>query len=100
MAQYLGRVVGTKMNKTAKVMVSRMKLHPIIKKYWNHRKVFFAHDEGNECGYGDLVRIKECPPITKNKTFRVLEIVERAPTLPFGEGQGKILATQRLESKT
>ncbi len=44
--------------------------------------MYFAHDEGNECCYGDLVRIKECPPITRNKTFRVLEIVERAPKLP------------------
>ncbi len=68
--------------------------------YWNHRKVFFAHDEGNDCRYGDLVRIKECPPITKNKTFRVLEIVERAPTLPFQEGSGNMLLKQKTGTAT
>eukprot|EP00795_Rhopilema_esculentum_P001617 gene1617-16076_t len=79
MAQYLGRVVGTKMDKTAKVMVTKMKLHPVIKKFWNHRKVYFAHDEGNDCKDGDLVLIKECKPISKKKSFRILEIVEKSP---------------------
>jgi len=79
MAQFVGRVVGTKMDKTAKVLVTKLKLHPLIKKYWNHRKVYFAHDENNECRVGDLVVIKESLQISKKKSFRVSEIVERVP---------------------
>ncbi|KXJ18439.1 30S ribosomal protein S17 [Exaiptasia diaphana] len=78
MAQFLGTVIGTKMDKTAKVLVTRMVLHPTIKKYWNKRKVYFAHDENNECTRGDLVRIKECRPLSKMKNFNVEEIVQKA----------------------
>ena len=49
--------------------------------YWNHRKVYFAHDENNECRDGDTVVIKECMPISKKKSFRVSEIIEKAQIL-------------------
>ena len=52
-----------------------------ILQYWNHKKVYFAHDEQNECRNGDLVVIKECLQISKKKSFRISEIVEKAPTL-------------------
>ncbi|XP_046843592.1 30S ribosomal protein S17-like [Xenia sp. Carnegie-2017] len=79
MAQFLGRVIGTKMDKTAKVLVTKLKLHPIVMKYYNHRKVYFAHDENNECRTGDMVLIKVCPKMSKHKRFRILEILEKAP---------------------
>ncbi|XP_064398177.1 small ribosomal subunit protein uS17-like [Halichondria panicea] len=77
MSQFLGRVVGTKMQKTAKVEVVRMFLHPQVLKYVRKRKKFFAHDEKEECGDGDLVVIKECQPLSKKKYFKVSEIVRR-----------------------
>ncbi|XP_015780583.1 PREDICTED: 30S ribosomal protein S17-like [Acropora digitifera] len=79
MAQFVGTVIGTKMDKTAKVLVTRMVLYRKLRKYFNERKVYFAHDETNECTRGDLVIIKECRKLSKNKAFTVSEIVERAP---------------------
>ena len=76
MAQFIGRVIGTKMQKTAKVEVTRMFLHPQVLKYIRKRKTFFAHDENEQCRTGDLVIIKECRPISKKKHFTVVEIVE------------------------
>jgi small subunit ribosomal protein S17 len=74
----LGRVVSDKMNKTAVVQVSTLKRHPLYKKTIQQRRNFKAHDENNECGLGDLVRIMETRPISKDKRWRVVEIVEKA----------------------
>ena len=78
MAQFIGRVVGTKMQKTAKVEVIRLQLHPLVLKYYRKRKNYLCHDENEECRDGDLVRIKECRPLSKRKHFQVAEIVEKA----------------------
>ncbi|XP_057292280.1 30S ribosomal protein S17-like [Hydractinia symbiolongicarpus] len=81
MAQFLGQVIGTKMNKTVKVCVTSLRLHPEILKYWNHKKVYFAHDENNDCREGDYVLIKEGRKLTKKKWFTVIDIVEKAPRI-------------------
>ncbi|CAH3133915.1 unnamed protein product [Porites lobata] len=79
MAQFVGTVIGTKMDKTAKVLVTRMVLYRKLGKYFNERKVYFAHDENNDCTRGDLVVIKECRKLSKKKAFTVAEIVDKAP---------------------
>ena len=75
----VGEVVSAgKMDKTVVVkVVSRVK-SPIYKKVVQRSKKFKAHDENNECGIGDTVRIMETRPISKDKHFRVVEIVEKA----------------------
>jgi small subunit ribosomal protein S17 len=73
-----GRVVSNKMQKTIVVQIERRKLHPLYKKYITRTKKVKAHDEGNECGIGDLVRVIESRPISKDKRWRLVEILERA----------------------
>ena len=75
----IGEVVSAgKMNKTVVVkVVSRVK-DPIYKKVVQKSKTFKAHDENNECGVGDTVRIMETRHLSKDKYFRVVEIVEKA----------------------
>jgi small subunit ribosomal protein S17 len=74
----LGRVVSDKMEKTVIVQVNDRKSHPLYKKVMQRRVRFKAHDEGNECKTGDLVRIMETRPISKDKRWRVVEVVEKA----------------------
>jgi small subunit ribosomal protein S17 len=73
-----GRVVSNKMKKTIVVAIERRKLHPLYKKYITITKKLKAHDEKNDCGIGDLVRVVESRPISKEKRWRLLEILERA----------------------
>lgn len=73
-----GRVVSNKMNKSITVLVeSRMK-HPIYGKFLKKSNKFMAHDENNDCNIGDTVRIQETRPLSKNKNWRLVEIIERA----------------------
>ena len=74
----LGRVVSDKMDKTVVVQVTDRKSHPLYKKVIQHRVRFKAHDESNECKLGDLVRIMETRPLSKEKRWRVVEVVEKA----------------------
>ncbi len=74
----LGRVVSDKMDKTVVVQVSDRKSHPLYKKVIEHRVRFKVHDEGNECRVGDLVRIMETRPLSREKRWRVVEVVEKA----------------------
>ena len=74
-----GTVVSDRMNKTVVVSVERASLHPLYKKVVRVRRKFFAHDESNECRAGDRVRIAECRPLSKNKRWRIVEVVEKAP---------------------
>jgi len=74
----LGTVVSDKMDKTVVVQVTDRKAHPLYKKVIRHRVRFKAHDEGNECKVGDLVRIMETRPLSKDKRWRVVEVVEKA----------------------
>jgi small subunit ribosomal protein S17 len=74
----VGRVVSNKMDKTVVVEVEYRRRHPLYKKVMRKRRRFFAHDEGNSCQEGDLVRIVETRPLSRKKRWRVAEIVERA----------------------
>lgn len=74
----IGRVVSDKMDKTVVVSVERTKTHPLYKKQLKRTTRFKAHDENNECNIGDIVSIMETKPISKHKTWRVVDIVEEA----------------------
>ena len=68
-----GRVVSDKMDKTITVLVDRRVMHPLYKKFIRKSKKYAAHDEANICKIGDQVRILECPPISKRKTWTLVE---------------------------
>ena len=74
----LGRVVSDRMDKTVVVQVTDRKSHPLYRKVIQHRVRFKAHDEGNACKIGDLVRIIETRPVSRDKRWRVVEVVEKA----------------------
>jgi small subunit ribosomal protein S17 len=74
----LGTVISDKMDKTVIVQIGTSKAHRLYKKTVRQRTKFKVHDEKNECGVGDLVRITETRAISKEKRWRVLEIVEKA----------------------
>ena len=67
-----GRVTSDKMDKTVTVLVNRRVMHPLYKKFIRRSKKYAAHDEGNVCKIGDMVRIVECAPISKRKTWTVI----------------------------
>ncbi len=74
----VGVVVSNKMDKSIVVMVERKVKHPMYGKFVKKSSMFMAHDEKNECNIGDVVRIMETRPLSKNKCWRLVEIVERA----------------------
>jgi small subunit ribosomal protein S17 len=74
----IGVVTSNKMEKTIAVSVERRVKHPIYGKFMKKNKKFIAHDETNECNIGDTVRIMETRPLSKNKRWRLVEILERA----------------------
>jgi len=71
-----GRVVSNKMDKTAAVLVERLVKHPVYGKYIKRSTKFLVHDESNQCQEGDIVAIVSCRPISKNKTFKLLAVIE------------------------
>lgn len=71
-------MVSNKMDKTISVRVERRIKHPIYGKTVKRTKKFFAHDEENSCNIGDSVRIMETRPLSRNKRWRLVEIIERA----------------------
>ena len=73
-----GRVVSNKMDKTVTVLVERQVKHELYGKYIRRSTKLHAHDAENSCNEGDVVRVAECAPMSKNKNWRVVEIVERA----------------------
>jgi small subunit ribosomal protein S17 len=73
-----GRVVSDKMDKTISVSVERLVKHPVYGKYIRRTSKLVAHDEDNSCKAGDFVSITECRPISKRKSWRLVEILERA----------------------
>ena len=74
----IGVVQGNKMEKTITVAVERKVKHPIYGKFVKKTTKFHAHDEKNECGVGDVVRIMESRPLSKTKRWRLVEVVEKA----------------------
>ena len=73
-----GIVVSDKMDKSIVIKVERKMKHPIYGKFLKRSTKFMAHDEKNECGIGDRVGIMETRPLSKNKCWRLIEIVEKA----------------------
>ena len=76
--EIIGRVTSSKMDKSITVMVESKMKHPIYGKFVTKSTKFMAHDENNECGEGDTVRIMGTRPLSKNKRWRLIEIIERA----------------------
>ena len=73
-----GLVVSDKMDKSITVVIERKEKHPIYGKFLKRTKKFIAHDESNDCNIGDTVKIIETRPLSKNKRWRLVEILERA----------------------
>ncbi len=73
---YIGEVISDKMDKTIVVAVKRLTQHPIYKKTIKKITKFKAHDEGNRCKIGDKVSIVESRPLSKNKRWRVIDIIK------------------------
>ena len=74
----IGKVTSNKMEKTVVVIEKRKVKHPIYGKFISRTTKFMAHDEKNDCNIGDVVKIRETRPLSKNKNWRVVEIIERA----------------------
>jgi small subunit ribosomal protein S17 len=73
-----GKVVSDKMDKTVSISVERKVKHPLYGKYLRRSTKIMVHDEDNACNEGDVITIAECQPFSKNKSWRLVEIVERA----------------------
>jgi small subunit ribosomal protein S17 len=74
----IGTVVSSKMEKSITIAVQRKVKHPIYGKFIGKTTKFMAHDEKNECGVGDTVKIMETRPLSKSKRWRLVEIIEKA----------------------
>jgi len=74
----IGTVVSDKMDKTITVAIQSRRQHKLYKKFVKHTVKFMAHDENNECKIGDRVKIMETRPLSKNKNWRLVEIIEKA----------------------
>lgn len=74
----IGRVTSNKMQKTITVAIDRKVKHPLYHKFQTKTKKLTVHDENNECGIGDTVRVMETRPLSKNKRWRLVEIIEKA----------------------
>lgn len=74
----IGKVISDKMQKSIVVAIDRRVQHPIYKKYFTRTSTFMVHDEKREAHIGDLVKIMETRPLSKNKRWRLVEIVEKA----------------------
>lgn len=91
-----GKVLSAKQDKTVTVLVESRYMHPIYKKYLKKSKKFAAHDEGNSAKEGDMVRIIECAPISKNKKFTVYTGTEATAPVKTEE---KKPVTQKADPK-
>ena len=74
----IGQVVSDKMDKTIVVAVADSVQHPLYKKTMTRTYKLKAHDENNECGVGDTVKVMECRPLSKDKRWRLVEVIEKA----------------------
>ncbi|MEO6045374.1 MAG: 30S ribosomal protein S17 [Tepidiformaceae bacterium] len=97
-----GTVVSNKMDKTVVVSVGRKKKHPLYHKVMSVTERYKAHDDDNGCKLGDVVRIQECRPLSKDKRWRVVQIISRgdvADVAPDSIGRD-IEATAQLAPKS
>ncbi len=74
----IGTVTSNKMNKTIVVTVERKLKHPLYGKYITRSKKYKAHDENNQCSVGDIVKVIECRPISKEKKWKYIETIRKA----------------------
>ena len=74
----IGKVVSNKMRKSIVVAIERKVAHPIYKKYFRRTSTLMAHDEQQQASVGDVVRVMETRPISKQKRWRLIEVVEKA----------------------
>ncbi len=75
---WVGKVVSDKMDKAVVIVVERRVQHPVYKKYFKKTTRLMVHDQNNEAGVGDIVRVMECRPLSKKKSCRLVEVVEKA----------------------
>ncbi|KAJ3256252.1 hypothetical protein HK103_005615 [Boothiomyces macroporosus] len=94
---FFGHVIGTAMQKTIKVRVEKIKIHPIVQKPVRSHKNFLVHDEEEKCVVGDYVKIESCEKLSKLKHFKLGEIVKPAQRAFDSEGN---LHTQGHKFKT
>ncbi|MFT7659986.1 MAG: small subunit ribosomal protein S17 [Gammaproteobacteria bacterium] len=73
-----GSVVSSKMDKSITVLIERQVKHPLYKKFIRRSTKLHAHDEQNECNEGDTVIIEECRPLSKTKSWRLVEVISKA----------------------
>ncbi len=73
-----GRVVSSKADKTVTVLIERLVKHPLYGKFIRRSSKLHAHDADNQCQEGDVVSIEQCRPLSKTKTWRLVEVIERA----------------------
>ena len=85
--QRVGFAVADAAQKTVVVRIERTVRHPLYKKTMRRRKRYLAHDEGNDCRNGDRVLIEECRPLSRRKTWRVVEILERHEVADIQPGE-------------
>jgi small subunit ribosomal protein S17 len=76
--QLIGKVVSDKMDKTIVIEIENIVMHPLYKKSVRRTKKIKSHDEKNECSPGDIVKVEETRPLSKEKRYRLIEIVEKA----------------------
>ena len=75
----VGRVISDKMDKTVTVLVERQVRHPLYGKYIRRSTKLHVHDAQNQCREGDVVRIQACRPLSRTKSWRVVDVLERSP---------------------
>ena len=75
--QLVGKVISNKMDKTVVVLIEQMKMHPVYKKSVKRSRKIKSHDENNICSIGDIVKVEETRPLSKDKRYRLVEIVEK-----------------------
>ena len=73
-----GRVISDKMDKSITVAIERKVKHPIYGKFMKRTTKLHVHDENNQCGIGDVVEIRECRPLSKTKSWTLVNVVEKA----------------------
>ncbi len=73
-----GKVLSNKMDKTITVLIERKVKHPLYGKYIKRSTKLHAHDENNECGIGDTVTITECRPMSRTKSWQLVEVISKA----------------------
>ena len=89
---FIGLVVGTAMNKTIKVRIEKIKMHPLVQKPVKRHVNFLVHDEKEDAVVGDVVRIDSCKKLSKRKSFALAEIVQ--PAARFTDEYGKVHSQQ------